>query len=123
MIKFIRSLLNRNPNSLPIETNLLIEALDKDKFQRWLESQNPFDSAGFPYVRSQCPIAKFLRSQGFHDVGVGSSSVLASTETKTYHLNSKTLPAWVTSFVLSIDGLPSDLKIPVFKALEVLQKL
>jgi len=93
----------------------------KAEFREWLRSKRPNTSVGLAMRISQCPIAKFLKSQ----------PDIASATVDTYQIDVKLVsgalrsyrtPKWAVEFIGGVDqfsGLPNT--ISAKRALEVLE--
>ncbi len=91
--------------------------IEKEDFRQWLQSIHGDTIVGIPGSGTNCPIAKFLKSQidGFSHVRNNDFCIYSKTGAKLYPT-----PRWVSKFIKKIDSDSIIKEITAQKALELL---
>lgn len=74
--------------------------MDRDEFQRWVESLPEGAITGCPYSSGSCPLAQFLRSQGCDAPVVGATYYHAGGRAMGV---AQALPSWAVGFRRWVD--------------------
>lgn len=82
--------------------------LDRKRFEKWLRSKNPRARVGEPQAACDCPLARFLKSDGYEVIGVDGDLICTRpVGASADDFAEGCPPKWATTFIERVDDLPT----------------